>query len=129
MNNLRYSLKTDHKQISGIHIAEIYAPYPCFDSYDSIYENRKYRNYFFSREPFTVIRLKEIFESCRMEMNFRLINDDMPASATPALYYEGDGDEMVLAMSKNLEIEKAASVFQKIISRLKKFFCQSRQNG
>ena len=36
---------------------------------------------------------------------------------------------MVLAMSKNREIEKAASVFQKIISLLKKIFCQSGQNG
>ncbi|MDE6484456.1 MAG: hypothetical protein K2L14_03560 [Duncaniella sp.] len=126
---LRAHANKDYTKLKDIHVAEIWASYPCFDSSDSLYENRTYQNYFFSREPFTEKRLREIFESCRIEMNFRLINDDMPAWAAPALYYEGDGDEMVLAISMNRENEKPVSVFQKIISRLKKIFCQSRQNG
>ncbi|MDE5786059.1 MAG: hypothetical protein K2H98_05940 [Duncaniella sp.] len=99
--NFRFSRNIDHKKITGIHVAEIYAPYPCFDSYDSIYENRKYRNYFFSREPFTETRLREIYNSCTHKMDFRLVSEDMPASCTPAIYYKGEGDKMIVAVDSN----------------------------
>lgn len=48
------------KPIEGLHILELYQPYPCFDSYDSLYENRRYRNFFFSTTPFSMERINEI---------------------------------------------------------------------
>lgn len=117
-----FNIKAGHKKINGIHIAEMWAPYPCFDSSDSLHENRTFRNYFFSREPFTETRLREIFGSCHQRMNFCLVNDAMPDSCAPALYYEGEGEKMVFALRENKENKTHSSVYGKFINQLKKIF-------
>lgn len=40
-------------RIIGLHVLEIYERYPCFDASDYAYEDRYYRNFFFSEKSFT----------------------------------------------------------------------------
>lgn len=87
-------------RLDGIHVAEIWEPYPCFDAEDRMYENRTYRNYFFSAEPFDRNRLVQIFQRCRQMANFRLVNGFMPAEFAPAVYYDGDSDTFEVVLAK-----------------------------
>lgn len=83
--------------VPGIHIAEVWESYPCFDSEDRMYENRRYQNYFFSNVPFTVSTLRKILSRCRSGCNYQYVNSDMPVEFAPAVYYVGDFGKMVLA--------------------------------
>lgn len=74
--------------IPGLHILKIYEPYPCFDSSDFIYENRRYCNYFFSKEPFTNEMINYIADSGWSD-NYCLIKKDMDEKITPAVYFGG----------------------------------------
>lgn len=80
-----------------IHVAEIWQLYPCFDSSDRMYETRSFQNYFFSKEPFTFERLREIYNGCKTGMNFCLVNEDTPAEFLPAVYYVGERSLMTVA--------------------------------
>lgn len=82
--------------IGGLHIICVFEPYPCFDSDDYANEDRDFSNYFFSTEPFTkqqIERLAKLPGKC----NALIVNETMPEWATPAVYYCGDGDMMIVA--------------------------------
>jgi hypothetical protein len=85
--------------IPGIHVIEIWEPYPCFDAEDRLNENRTYQNYFLSKKQVTPEQLSEIYKRCHEQFNFSLINKNMPAEFTPAVYYVGDRGKMVIATS------------------------------
>lgn len=93
-------LRTPELVIPGIHVAEVWQSYPCFDSEDSMYENRTYQNYFFSDKPFSPSKLSDIISRCTCRYNYQLVNCGMPANFAPALYYVGDGLEMELAITE-----------------------------
>lgn len=82
--------------VDGIYVAEAYEMYPCFDSYDYANEDRFYRNFFFSSHPFSEEEVSRL-ASLKAHGNARLVDGDMPLWATPAIYYSGSGDEMVMA--------------------------------
>lgn len=75
--------------IPGLYVGLVYEPYPCFDSSDYGYEDRKYWNFFFSRKPITegiINRLADM--QCLSDA--RYVHKNMDESATPALYWGGD---------------------------------------
>lgn len=90
------SNQTPKRQIPGLHVLEIYQRYPCFDSSDYAYEDRFYRNFFFSKKPFTQEEINILAEMKRTG-NLEYINDyNMPEQALPSVYYVGDGNKMLL---------------------------------
>lgn len=80
----------------GLYVLQMYEPYPCFDSDDYANEDRDYCNYFFSDRPFTNQQI-EALAQIKAEMNSRIINDQTPEWAFPAIYYRGDGNIMIVA--------------------------------
>ena len=83
--------------IPGIHILKLYEPYPCFDSSDFMYENRRYCNYFFSKNPFTTDDITRIANT-RWHNNYCLVNENMNKEFLPASYYGGTtGDDLIVA--------------------------------
>jgi hypothetical protein len=88
---------TPDTPIQGVHVAEVWQSYPCFDFEDRMNEHRTYQNYFFSTKPFTPERLSEIYQKCNEQSDFALVNEDMPADLAPAVYYVGDYGKMVVA--------------------------------
>ena len=82
----------------GLHVAKIWERYPCFDFEDSLYENRKYQNFYFSMEEFTAQRVMDIVKRSRRGIDAQLVNEDMPPEFAPAIYYRGEGEWMYLAI-------------------------------
>ena len=79
---------TPEKPVAGLHVLKLYQPYPCFDSSDMLYENRRFCNYFFSKEPFTESIINKIADSPWVD-NYCLVNENMDKTFTPAIYYGG----------------------------------------
>ncbi len=90
------SKREPKQRIPGLHVLEIYEPYPCFDSSDFAYEDRCYSNFFFSKKPFTPEEIKIITELDRRG-NLKFITDEMPEAALPSAYYEGEGNVIIYA--------------------------------
>jgi hypothetical protein len=75
--------------IPGLYVAEAAKLYPCFDSEDSLYENRFFRNYLISSKPFTEEQLLE-FCKWRTCFNYNKVSEILPQSLLPMAYYHGD---------------------------------------
>jgi hypothetical protein len=117
--NMEYVREVEPKvPIKGVHVAEIWKSYPCFDFEDRMNENRTYQNYFFSDKPFTPERICELYQKCNEQFNFALINENMPIDFVPAVYYVGDRDKMVYATASHNIIKKGW--LTKMISKFKK---------
>lgn len=84
------------KPVPGIHVAELYDPYPCFDSDDYASESREYLNFFFSTKPFTDAAINGLAQ-IKHRRNSCMVTEEIPASALPAAYYAGDGNSMLIA--------------------------------
>ncbi|MDE5886236.1 MAG: hypothetical protein K2H46_01480 [Muribaculaceae bacterium] len=82
--------------VEGIHVICVYEPYPCFDSYDYANEDRDYRNYFFSTEPFTKQQI-DYLSKLPTSSNAQILNVLMPEWTLPAIYYPGEGEMMRVA--------------------------------
>lgn len=85
--------------VEGLHILELYQPYPCFDSSDSLYENRMYSNFFFSTTPFSEERINEII-NLKKTTNYRMVNEDMDMDFLPAIYFQGDSRYNLIVAKK-----------------------------
>lgn len=95
-NDLQIYFDTPRKSIEGMHVLELYCSYPCFDSSDYAYESRFYRNFFFSKEKFTRAKIEQIAK-LPQRANHRMVNEDLPEWARPAVYYVGEGRYMEVA--------------------------------
>lgn len=80
----------------GIYVLQMYEPYPCFDSDDFANEDRDYCNYFFSNKPFTAQQIEQLAH-IKPNINSRIVNERTPEWAFPAVYYQGDGNIMIVA--------------------------------
>lgn len=80
----------------GMYVLDMYEPFPKFDYSDYMYDNREFHNYFFSDKPFTDKIIEEI-ATFRCMMNYRIVNEDTPDWALPAIYYSDDEDTMIVA--------------------------------
>lgn len=79
----------------GLCISELYASYPIFDSYD-IGDNRTYQNYIFSSKPLCNEEVDKL-SNLRRRTNYCLVHEYISEDLLPILYYQGDGDYMILA--------------------------------
>lgn len=84
------------KPVEGVHVICVYEPYPCFDSYDYASEDRDYRNYFFSTEPFTMEQIERL-SKLPGNFNAQIVNETMPEWALPAVYYGGESKKIIVA--------------------------------
>lgn len=86
------------KSMDDLYVSELYATYPIFDSYD-LGDDRTYQNYVFTREPLGNERLSQVL-SIRSAGNHCLVHESIPEHLLPILYYQGDGNYMILATKK-----------------------------
>ena len=85
-------------EVPGLCISELYASYPIFDSYD-IGDDRTYQNYIFTSNPLSNDQIDKL-SNMRRRTNYCLVHDYIPEDILPILYYQGDGDYMILASKK-----------------------------
>ena len=83
------------KPVEGLHVLKLYEPYPCFDSSDYLYENRRYCNYFFSDKPFTDDDINRL-ASLPAQMNYCMVTPDLNSSVLPAVYFGGSSYNPIL---------------------------------
>lgn len=81
-----------------VHIGKIYKNYPVFDSSDYS-DDRTYRNYLFRHVPITESDIKALSQ-VPCSFNFCMVHENIPVNLLPILYYDGDGDYMLLAKNK-----------------------------
>lgn len=82
-------------RIPGVYVLEVYEGYPCFDSSDYAFENRFFRNFFFSPVPFTRQQVANIAK-LHTHNNGTIKPENIAAIGLPHLYYLGDYDKMEL---------------------------------
>ena len=85
-------------EYADVHIGELYDDYPTFDSLDAC-DDRTFQNYIFRESPITEDDMKEAFKTSH-GCNFCMVHESIPVHRLPILYYQGDGDYMLLATSK-----------------------------
>lgn len=92
------SRRKEFKQLGdGVHVAEVYERYPCFDSEDYACENRYFENYFTSKEPVSDEAMK-LLQNLKNGGNARLLTESTPARFLPAVYYKGEGELMIVGL-------------------------------
>ena len=91
-------------KLPGICISELYANYPIFDSYD-IGDNRTYQNYLFTINQLRNEDMDKL-SNMRRRTNYCLVHEYISEDLLPILYYQGDGNYMILASKKIKHYEK-----------------------
>lgn len=81
--------------IAGLYFAELWHPYPRFDS-DDWSDNRVYSNFLISDKPISNADILA-FAKAPGKYNYNLVTEDMNPRFAPAVYYVGDGGKMLLA--------------------------------
>lgn len=94
----RWTSTRDRKS-EKLHVANLYEPYPCFDSDDYANETRNYENFFISDQPFTEAECMEI-EKLPHAYNYRYVVESLPAKYLPTVYRDGDSRFMLVATTK-----------------------------
>lgn len=85
-------------KISGLHIGHMYESYPKFDSSDWS-DDRTYQNYIIRTRPITKGEMLAL-RSIKSEGNSKRVHEAIPEDMLPLLYYNGDGNYMLLAKKK-----------------------------
>lgn len=94
---LRTQAKEDVRNSNArLHIGVLYEDYPCFDSEDSLNEDREYQNYILRGNPITEKDMENVLENCKPEMDFCYVNANTPENLAPMIYYKGEGTKMYL---------------------------------
>ena len=91
----------EHIPLENIHVGIIDKSYPKFDSYDYS-DTRCYENYIFAPKPITKEQMQQ-YANIKLESNYCMIHEHIPAENLPILYYVGEGPYMVLATKKSQE--------------------------
>ena len=91
--------------------------YPCFDSSDSMYEDRSYQAYYLTMDEDKAAAICAETRMCKFEFREKGIEPQYPvmepqfnmsriqAHHLPYIYYHGDGDWMEIVQDKNAEIQ------------------------
>lgn len=98
-SRIYFSECTPEKIIPELYVCEFYEPYPTFDACDRAYEKRTFQNYLFTSEPVDEDKLKRIADM-GYGSNYRMVREGIPGEMLPLLYYEGEGNYMLLAQNK-----------------------------
>ena len=83
----------------SIRVGELWYPYPTFDSYDSMYENRSYKNFIIRDRKITQEDMKRLSD-LPIDIDMKRITKNVPEDMLPMVYYSGDGDYMLVATVK-----------------------------
>ena len=78
-----------------VHVGEMWKPYPCFDASDYAYEHRTYQNYIFRTRPIKQDDMKKLSE-LPFGCNDCRVSEDVASEMLPMVYYEGDGEIMLI---------------------------------
>lgn len=91
--------------------------YPCFDSSDSMYEDRSYQAYFLTMDKEKASAICAETRLCKFEFSRKGIEEQYPVMEPgfsmskiqerhlPYIYYHGDGDWMEIVQDKNVPIQ------------------------
>lgn len=93
--------------VGPVHVGCLYASYPVFDSSDWG-DDRTYDNYLIRRHPITESEMEELAK-VEYTANYQRVNECLPDSLLPVLYYRGDGDCMLLATAKHCPVLSVCS--------------------
>ena len=80
-----------------VHVGELWASYPCFDSEDFMYEDRTYQNYIFRSRPITQDDMGQL-SALSSRGNYCRLSENVPSEMLPMVYYVGDGDTMIVGL-------------------------------
>ena len=89
----------EHIPLENIHVGVIDKSYLKFDSYDYS-DTRCYENYIFIPEAITKEQMQQ-YANIKLESNFCMVHEKIPAEYLPILYYVGEGPYMILATKKS----------------------------
>lgn len=96
----RWSAWQEYKHnLAGWYIGNIWQSYPTFDSYDAC-DGRSYDNYVFSKVPLTETMMDAYCAQIKTYSNFCMVHEEIPVDLLPVLYYEGEGDSVLLATKR-----------------------------
>lgn len=88
-----------------LHTGVLYEPYPCFDSYDTAAEDRRFCNYIIRQRPITPDDFRQL-EAQQHEMNYCFVTEHLPSSLLPLVYHDtGQGFCLVAARQEDLEVD------------------------
>lgn len=97
----RYPDNRKNRQ-SSLYAAELWEKYPCFDSSDSLYENRYYRCYYIRNHKIN----EEFFKFSRKENLLNIIREDIDdLSNLPIIYYDGESPVMYVMGQRMIDAE------------------------
>lgn len=95
----QWSTERKHEDCA-LHVAELFEPYPCFDSFDCGNEDCNYVNYIIRDHKITEEYLMEIEDADKgFDCNFAV--DSVPPEILPLVYRNGDDRFMYVATTKN----------------------------
>ena len=107
--------KERHQPVEGVHVLCNYEPYPTFDEYDAMCENRDYENYYFLDRSFTKEETDAI-AAVYPRMSFCKVYEGMSLPAgMPVIYYYGDGDSVTSEESIRLTTIASATAKTRVI--------------
>ena len=87
---------------SSLYAAELWEKYPCFDSSDSLYEDRYYRCYYVRNHKIN----EEFFEFSHKENLQNMIREDIDdLSDLPIIYYDGESPVMYVMSQRMIDAE------------------------
>lgn len=78
-----------------LHVGEVWAPYPVFDSYDAG-DDRTYQNFIIRPQSISDEEMRRL-ALVRTASNDRRVHEDTPEDLLPAVFYKGDGGFMLVA--------------------------------
>lgn len=81
---------------NNIYIGSDTQRYPCFDSYDALYEDRKYQNYYFADSQQQLDDRKALMTDVDPQSNYCKLHQNTPIDVLPMIYYRGEGDKMTI---------------------------------
>lgn len=87
------------KKEGDVHVGEVWASYPCFDSEDYANETRTYQNYIVRSKPIVNEDLQKL-KALPSGINYERVSENVPLSMLPMVYYKGDGCYMLVATGK-----------------------------
>lgn len=80
----------------GVWVGEDSERYPCFDSEDSLYENRRYWNFVFSKDKDDLARRLDALRGTRqLASNYNKLSEALK----PMAYWKGDRHDPVIMLS------------------------------
>lgn len=94
-----YPRKEFKRNVSGLHVGELWESYPTFDSYDAS-DGRSYDNIIIRKRPISARDLKLLSEVKR-EMNACRVHEKIPEELLPIIYHDGDNGYILVASRSN----------------------------